>query len=60
MAIITYSVNAVFLLKGVVSVCVDVCIGMTTYSIMLLILKDEFVFYIKERVFNILKKNKEN
>lgn len=60
MAIITYSVNAIFSLKGVVSVCVEVCIGMAVYSIMLLILKDEFVFYIKERVFNILKKNKEN
>lgn len=60
MAFITYTINTVFSLDGIVSISVQVVTGVIVYASMLLILKDEFVFYIRQRVLNILKKEKEN
>ena len=49
MGVITYLVNMIFSLSGVISVGVEVIVGVITYGLMLIILKDNFLEYIKER-----------
>ena len=55
MGVITYLVNMIFSLSGVISVGVEVIVGVITYGLMLIILKDNFLEYIKERALNVLR-----
>ena len=51
------AVNILLNLSGVISVVVQMTVGVLVYGICLLILRDEFVFYMKERFTNILKRS---
>ena len=55
MVIITYGINYLLGVTGVLSVTIQIFIGMVTYGISLLLLKDEFVFYLKDRLVNMVK-----
>jgi len=55
MAIITFSVNYFAGFTGIISVVIQIFVGVMTYGISLIILHDEFVFYMRDRVFNTLK-----
>lgn len=55
MGVITYLVNMIFSLSGVISVGVEVIVGVITYGLMLIIFKDDFLEYIKERALNVLR-----
>lgn len=55
MVIITYGIKYLLGVTGVLSVTIQIFIGMVTYGISLLLLKDEFVFYLKDRLVNMVK-----
>ena len=50
----TYGISRGLHLTGKVSIIVQVVVGVITYTIPLIILKDEFVFYIKDRGMGII------
>ena len=53
---LTYGVNWILGLTGIISVCIQITVGVMSYGISLIILKDEFINYVKERVLNALKR----
>lgn len=56
MTVVVFGINSLLNLSGIVSVIVQVVIGASVYGICLLLLHDEFVYYMKERVVNVLKR----
>ena len=55
MVIVTFGVNYLVGFTGIISVVEQVVVGVLTYGIVLLLLKDEFVFYVKDRAWNMIK-----
>lgn len=55
MFLIVYTLNRLLNINGLISVIFQVILGISIYGILLFILKDEFIYYIKDKVINSLK-----
>ena len=53
MTLVIILATIIFKFTGLASVIVKIFIGVIVYSLVLIILKDELVTYIKERIFNV-------